>query len=138
MNKKLINDKELEANDGDDRPLKTTDNEVLLMWLRGIELMVTTLNLFMNVYIMLSLDRFMISYALLTMMSCFLGQISAIVGQFGYSMARVLAIVYTLSALSLVLGTVFLGRVDQNFLLTASVAMTAITGLISGFVAFKQ
>ena len=136
MKKQLIND--FERNEDLKSQTNTKSSELLLVWLRAIQLMITTLNLFTNVYIMLSLDRFMISYALLTMISCFVGQLAAIVGQFGYKLGRILALVYALSAVSLILVTVVTGEIGHNLLLNISLAMTAISGLISGYVWFKS
>lgn len=109
-----------------------------LIYMRGALLMMTTINLFVNVYIMMSLDRFMISYALFAMIASVVGQLAAIVGQFGYSMGRYLAFGYAFSAVSLILVTYLVGRVGDNLLLNISLSMTAISGLISGFVAIRS
>ena len=116
-------------------PKKASDS---LIYLRGALLMMTTINLFVNVYIMMSLDRFMIAYALFAMLASVAGQLAAIVGQFGYSMGRYLAFLYAFSAVSLSLVTYLDGRIGDNLLLNLSLAMTAVSGLISGFVAIRS
>ena len=132
MKKQLINDFESNEDLILGREVRTSGQ--LLIWLRALQLMITTVNLFTNVYIMMSLDRFMISYALFSMISSAIGQLAAIVGQFGYKMGRLLAIVYAMSALSLILVTVFMGKFGDNLLLNISLGMTAVSGSISGFV----
>ena len=141
MRDHLIDCREVEAKNGhkcDEEVVKSWKSSLLLIWLRGILLLITTLNLFINVYIMLSLDRFMISYALMAMTSSIFGQLAAIFGQFGYKSGKYLSIIYALAALSLVLVTAVLGRVGQNLLLNISLALAAVSGLISAFVALKD
>ncbi len=110
----------------------------LLIYFRAIILLITTLNLFLNVYIILSFDRFNISFGALTIIISFLGQMSAILGQFGYQYSKQLALIYSLSAFSLVLVSAIFGKITENFLLEISVTMTSITSVLSLLVAIKQ
>jgi len=78
------------------------------------------------------------TFGLLTMISCFFGQISAILGQFGYQYSKPMSFVYTSMAFSIVLVSVLFGKVLENFLLETSLIMTTISAIISLLVAIKQ
>ncbi|XP_054166647.1 uncharacterized protein LOC128964115 [Oppia nitens] len=121
-----------------DRPSAAIRLTDVLIYMRGVWLTMTTLNLFINVYVLMSLDRFLMTYALVTMIVSFEGQIAAIVGQFGIGYSRLLAIIYAISAASLLVASLVWGPVGANHLMTLSLAITLVSGLIGGFIAVKQ
>ena len=98
---------------------------------RAFLLFVLTFDLWMNAYLIMSLDRNNMLIGTFTIITCAVGQFSAITGQFGYPIGDFLLKIYNICAVLLLSSSVFLGEFGNNFMTELSFAFS-ITGLLTG------
>lgn len=98
---------------------------------RAMLLFLLTFNLFLNAYVLMSLDRNNLLIGILTIVTCAVGQFSAITGQFGWSVGSTLLKLFLLLDLFLITISVLLDQFEQNFMTEISFVLTLV-GCITG------
>lgn len=104
---------------------------------RALLLFLLTFDLFLNSYILMSLDRYNLIIGIFTIITCAIGQFSAITGQFGYKIGDLLLKIFVLSDLVLIALSLLFDQFEQNFMTEMSFIFT-LSGFIAGcFLVFK-
>jgi len=122
----------------DSRNERPRDDGYTVILARAFLLFLLTFDLFLNAYVLMSIDRNNLLIGSLTIIICAIGQFSAIYGQFGYQIGDVLLRVFVFSAFSLIVLSIFNDQFEQNFMTEMSFGFT-LTGLLTGcFIWFKS
>ncbi|KAH9397730.1 hypothetical protein TYRP_004056 [Tyrophagus putrescentiae] len=104
---------------------------------RALLLFLLTFDLFLNAFVLLSLDRMNLAIGVATIACCAVGQFASITGQFGYSVGDLLLKIFVLSGLFLLVLSMLFDQFEQNFMTELSFFFT-LSGFLTGcFIMFK-
>jgi len=108
------------------------DNGYTVILARALLLFLLTFDLFLNAYVLMSLDRDNLLIGSLTIITCAIGQFAAITGQFGYPIGDLLLKVFVVCDLVLIAMSFYFDQFEQNFMTEMSFIFT-VAGLLTGF-----
>lgn len=125
-----------------ERNLLTTiivkDDPYSVILARALLLFLLTFNVFLNAYIMMSLDRSDLLIGLLTIVIGVLGQFAAITGQFGWKIGNLLLNTFVISDLLLTILSLLIEQNGRNFMTKLSFYFTIISLLVGLFIVMKK
>ena len=114
------------------------DNGYIVILARALLLFLLTFDLFLNAYVIMSLDRYNLMIGTFTIITSAIGQFSAITGQFGYPIGDLLLKIFILCDIILITGSLLFDQFEQNFMTEISFVFT-LTGFITGcFILLKS
>lgn len=113
------------------------DDGYTVILARAFLLFLLTFDLFLNAYVLMSLDRNNLLIGTLTIATCAVGQFSAITGQFGYQIGDLLLKVFVLCGLVLIGASFYLDQFEQNFMTEMSFFFTLAGLITASFIWFK-
>lgn len=113
------------------------DNGYTVILARALLLFLLTFDLFMNAFVLMSLDRYNLMIGTATIVTCAIGQFSAITGQFAYPIGDLLLKVFVLCDLVLIAVSLLFDQFEMNFMTELSFIFT-LSGFVTGcFIMFK-
>ena len=98
---------------------------------RGFLLFQLTFLLFLNAFILLSIDRYNLMIGIFTIVTSTIGQFASITGQFGYSIGGLLLKIFCFCDLVLIMAALFFDQFEANFMTEMSFGLT-LTGFVTG------
>lgn len=105
---------------------------------RAFLLFLLTFDLFLNAYLMMSLDRNNLLIGTLTIIISAIGQFSAITGQFGFQIGDTLLHLFVISDISLVLLSLYSDQFEQNFMTKLSFILSSFGFIVGCFILIKK
>lgn len=105
---------------------------------RAFLLFVLTFDLFLNAYVLMSLDINNLLIGTLTIVTSAVGQFSAITGQFGYTIGSKLLKLFLLLDLGLIAASLLLDQFEENFMTEISFVLTLIGCITGCFIVVKE
>lgn len=120
-------------------PIKIVkDDPYSVILARALLLFLLTFNVFLNAYVMMSLDRSDLLIGLLTIVIGVLGQFAAITGQFGWKIGNLLLNTFVISDLLLIIISLLAEQNGRNFMTKLSFCFTMISLFVGLFIVMKK
>lgn len=133
-NKQFLKDQSLEL---DSLPILEDDDPYSVILARALLLFLLTFDVFLNAYVMMSLDRDDLTIGLLTIIISVLGQFAAITGQFGYKIGSLLLRTFVISDLMLLIISFMMQQMAHNFMTKISFTLSLLGFLVGILIWYK-
>ncbi|KAH9415724.1 hypothetical protein DERP_000215 [Dermatophagoides pteronyssinus] len=118
--------------------VRNTNDSYTIILARALLLFLLTFDIFLNAYVMMSLDRNDLMFGAATIIVGIVGQFAAITGQFGLRIADLLLHIFVITESLVVVLSFLLAQMSHNFMTKISFSLSMLSFLVGIFIVIRS
>ena len=129
-----IEDSNIQFNQQQSYHVRNINDSYTIILARALLLFLLTFDIFLNAYVMMSLDRNDLMFGAATIIVGMVGQFAAITGQFGLQIADLLLHIFVVTDSLVVVLSFLMAQMSHNFMTKISFSLSMLSFLVGIFI----